>query len=75
VTFEPPVSIAFEDEYGVWWQYDPDTGLLHDTPSLYMDYYFRAEDEQLRFTRLSPGEARRRIASGFVDSPTANPDR
>jgi hypothetical protein len=64
-TFEPSVSIAYEDEHGTWWEWEPATQRLHSTPWLYTDYYYRAEGHGLRFSRLTPDEVRQRIADGL----------
>ncbi len=73
-TSEAETKVVYEDDYGTWWEYDPRTGHLHDTPSLYIDYYYRTGyGEQPRFTRLTPLEARRRIASGLPRSTDGSP--
>jgi hypothetical protein len=64
-TFEPPVSVAYEDEYGTWWEHDPDTGRLHEAPWLFTEYYYRPGACGHHFTPLVPEEARQRIASGL----------
>lgn len=72
---DPTTGLAYEDECGVWWIWEPATGKLHaDTPWLFTDYHHRAKERQgrfidtevgkLRFTPLSPRAAKRVIESG-----------
>ncbi|MBV9165065.1 MAG: hypothetical protein JO342_02825 [Solirubrobacterales bacterium] len=74
---EPPVednqppSVAFQDAVGLWWEYDPATGRLHQTPWLETHFYYPDERAAYGFTKLSAGEARGLIARGMGrrDSP------
>ena len=50
-----PDSVAYEDERGAWWEYDPTTERLHSTPWLYTDYYYRSDGLNHRFQRDTPG--------------------
>jgi len=66
---DPTTGVAYEDEKGTWWIWEPATRRLHaDTPWLFTDYYHRARAHrgqfvdtgygQVRFTPLTPDEAK-----------------
>jgi hypothetical protein len=61
---DEPVSVAYEDSRGLWWEYEPETGRLHNSPWLFTDYHYRAGGPDYVFTRLSPDDAKAWIARG-----------
>lgn len=73
----PRTDVAYEDEKSTWWIWEPATRQLHcDEPWLFTDYYYRARAhrgqfidtgyEQIRFTPLTPDEAKSMIGSKRV---------
>ena len=50
-------SVCYEDAQGLWWEYDPDTRMLHDTPWL-ITAYRNGRDDPYRYSRLMPREAK-----------------
>jgi hypothetical protein len=61
----PPVFVAYEDEIGNWWVYDPISQRLHDMSPLYTSYYHSDGDldEGIRLTKITPDLARELMAS------------
>ena len=60
-----PTSVAYEDKRGLWWEFEPETGMLHETPWLYTEYHHGSEFEEFRFTRLAPVGAKLWIERGI----------
>lgn len=75
---EPRVGLAFEDDQGNWWAWEPALQLFYDDVAwLFTDFYYNAEartDEMLsgesfgplRFTRLAAADAFRLIDDGQI---------
>jgi hypothetical protein len=58
---DAPSSVAYEDDRGIWWEYDPTTGRLHEAPWLFADYYYHSRGPEYRFTPLPASEVRQRL--------------
>ncbi len=67
-SFEPPLSVAYEDEFGTWWRYDPDTGRLYDEPWLFTEYYYQPSHLG-DFAQIPAEEVRRLVAVGLPRTP------
>lgn len=76
---EPQLGLAFEDERGQWWMWEPTIDRFHEvTPGLATDFYYRARaqtrewiDEgfgRFRFTRLPIQRAVAMLDEGTFDS-------
>lgn len=74
---DPPRALAFEDQHGGWWSWEPATvKLYNDTPWLYTDFYYRVaaqrdclvdtEARPMRFTPLTSHAAGRLARSKCV---------
>ncbi len=59
-----PTTVAYQDETSNWWEYDPGTGLLHETPWHFVQFYYPTEPWIYRYTALEPAEARAHIERG-----------
>jgi hypothetical protein len=83
-SLDPSRGLAFEDALGIWWIWEPATGRFYnDTPWLFTEFYFGAgarrgvfvksenSGQQIRFTPVSPAEARRVIEDREVDGAAA----
>jgi hypothetical protein len=60
--------IAYEDRRGLWWEYMPSTGKLHNLPWLSTDFHY---EDRSGYRRLSVtgGEAKRLIGQGVGRPP------
>jgi hypothetical protein len=56
-------AVAYEDADGMWWEYEPATGRLHNHSWLFTDYYYNLGKHGLRFSPLSAAGAREAIAA------------
>jgi hypothetical protein len=61
---QQPTTIAYQDEVGRWWEYDPATRLLHETPQHYARFYYPTEPWVSCYSSLEPEQAREHIQRG-----------
>ncbi len=64
-TSREPTVVAYEDRRGLWWEYMPATGKLHNLPWLSTLFHYQDLDATgYRRTRLTSVEAKRLVAQG-----------